>query len=158
MACHAFLYHLAHSPQASCHPRAPRCSAAPIAADVGFVQGVLIYGLGLMVVLVAGLQGVSALREQAAEAMVRSTVRQQLQLALINGGSSLISSSAGPFSYLIQTTAGGYRVMAEGMPSSAFSGKTLVGSQSAGSGTLVVQAGFHQPVPEACSGLISTTQ
>lgn len=156
MACHAFLYHLAHSPQASGHARSPSHSAAPTVADDGFVQGVLIYGLGLMVVLVAGLQGVSALRDQAAEAMVRSTVRQQLQLALINGGSSLISTSAGPFSYLIETTADGYRVMAEGMPSSAFSGKTLVGCQSGASGA-VVQAGFHQPEPEACSGLIATT-
>ncbi|QPN55778.1 hypothetical protein I1E95_11465 [Synechococcus sp. CBW1107] len=157
MACHAFLYHLAHSPQARCPTRSPSRSPSPTVADDGFIQGVLIYGLGLMVVLVAGLQGVSALREQAAEAMVRSTVRQQLQLALINGGSTLISTSAGPFSYLIQTTAGGYRVMAEGMPSSAFSGKTLVGCQTAGSGAVVVQAGFHQPEPEACSGLIATT-
>ncbi len=157
MACHAFLYHLAHSPQTSCHTRAPRSSPAPTAADIGFVQGVLIYGLGLMVVLVAGLQGASALREHAAEALVRSTVRQQLQLALINGGSSLISTSAGPFSYLITTTADGYRVMAVGLPSSTFSGKTLVGCQSLASGAVVVQAGFHQPEPAACAGLVATT-
>lgn len=157
MACHAVLYHLAHSPQARGQTRAPRSSHAPTAADVGFVQGVLIYGLGLMVVLVAGLQGASALREHAVEALVRTNVRQQLQLALINGGTTLMSTSAGPFTYLIETTGYGYRVKAEGQPSSAFSGKTLVGCQSSASGAVVVQAGFHQPAPEACSGLIAST-
>ncbi|MCP9799639.1 hypothetical protein [Synechococcus sp. RedBA-s] len=141
----------------ACHVEGSRPHHLHPDADSGFVQGVLLYGLGLMVVLIAGLQGASALREQAAEALVRSNIRQQLQLALINGGTSLISAPAGPFSYLIETTADGYRVMPVGLPSRTFSGRTLVGCLRTSSGAVQVQAGFHQAEPEACSGLIAST-
>ena len=151
MACHAVLYHLAHSPPPPRHSSVRRRSHPHTSADVGFVQGVLIYGLGLMVVLIAGLQGASALREQAAEALVRSTVRQQLQLALINGSTSLISTSAGPFAYLSETTADGYRVMAVGLPSRSFSGKTLVGCLRMSSGAVEVQAGCRHHLPRTHS-------
>ncbi|MGB5240591.1 MAG: hypothetical protein WBN80_08080, partial [Prochlorococcaceae cyanobacterium] len=94
MACHAFLFHLAHSPPPSQHSRARGRSHFYDSADVGFVQGLMLYGLGLTTVLVAGLQLASLSRDRLTELTLRTTIRQQLQMVQIQGGVSMINPSA----------------------------------------------------------------
>lgn len=162
MACHAFLFHLAHSPPPSHHssvnPCSRRRSHLDDSADVGFVQGVILYGLGLTIVLVAGLQLSSLLRDRFTELTLRTTIRQQLQMAQIQGGASMINPSAGPFAYILETSLDSYHLKVVGLSSRDFAGKTMVGCLQRSSGKLSLQEGFDQAEPAACAGLLASAR
>jgi hypothetical protein len=160
MACHAFLFHLAHSPPPSYHSSVAHCargrSHVDESADLGFVQGVMLYGLGLTLVLVAGLQLSSLFRDRLTELTLRTAIRQQLQMAQVQGGVSIDNPSAGPFAYTLETSPHSYRLKAVGLPSRDFAGKTMVGCLQRSSGQMSLQEGFDQAEPPACAGLLAS--